>query len=90
MGQDDKKIKMNWFYLKKIVLGAIREGCFLYIFLLNLITSPVLVATVFFYQFLDPPNNGIFLLYIALLCSILAIHALIRWLTFILVPSAPS
>ena len=55
---DDKKIKINWFYLKKIVIGSIRGGQFLYIFFLNLITSLVLVATVFFSQFSDPPCLG--------------------------------
>ena len=48
VGQDNKKIKMDRFYLKKIVLGTIRGGWFLYIFILNLITSTILVATVFF------------------------------------------
>ena len=47
VGQDGKKIKMNMFYLKKIVFGTIQGGGFLYIFLLNLITSTVFVATVF-------------------------------------------
>ena len=54
VGPDDKKRKINWVYLKKIILSTIRGDQFLYIFLLNLITSPILVATVFFYQFSDP------------------------------------
>ena len=48
VGLDDLKAKINRFYLKKIVIGTIRGNRFLYIFLLNLITSLVLVATVFF------------------------------------------
>ena len=30
---DDKKTKIDWFYLKKIVIGIIRGDQFLYIFL---------------------------------------------------------
>ena len=30
---DDKKVKIDWFYLKKIVLSTIRGDQFLYIFL---------------------------------------------------------
>lgn len=47
MDSDDNKVKINWFYLSKIVLSAIPRDQFLYIFL-NLITSTVLSATVFF------------------------------------------
>ena len=31
MNQDDKKVKIDWFYLKKIVNGTIRGDQFLYI-----------------------------------------------------------
>ena len=55
---DDKKKKINWFYLKKIVINLIQRGQFLYIFILNLITSPVLVVTVFSSQFSDLPPSG--------------------------------
>ena len=48
MDLDDKKVKIDWFYLKKIILGTIREDQFLYILLLNLVTCIVFVATVFF------------------------------------------
>ena len=48
VGLDDLKAKINRFYLKKIVFNTIQGDQFLYIFLLNLITSLVLVATVFF------------------------------------------
>ena len=53
---DDKKVKIDWFYLKKIVFDIIRENQFLYIYisLLNLVTSPALVPTVFFSRFFDP------------------------------------
>ena len=54
VGLDDLKAKINKFYLKKIVIGTIREEVFLYISLLNLITSPIFVATVFFYPSSDP------------------------------------
>ena len=53
VGPDDKKAKINWFYLEKIVLGPIRGDQFLYIFLLNLITSLVPVVIVFFPQSLS-------------------------------------
>ena len=33
MDPDDNKVKIDWFYLKKIVLGTIRGDQFLYIFL---------------------------------------------------------
>ena len=55
---DDQKVKINWFYPKKIVLGIIRGNEFLYIFLFYLITSPIFVATVFFYSSSDPPSSG--------------------------------
>ena len=55
---NDKKTKINWFYPKKIVLNSIRGGQFLYIILLNLTTSPVLVATVFSSQFSHPSHSG--------------------------------
>ena len=48
VGLDELKTKINRFYPKKIVLGTIRGDVFLYISLLNLITSLVLVDTVFF------------------------------------------
>ena len=54
VGPNDKKVKINWFYPKKIVLGTIQGDQFLYIFLLNLITSLAPVVIVFFPQFLDP------------------------------------
>ena len=54
VGLDDLKAKINRFYPKKIVFGTIRGDVFLYISLLNLITSPIFVATVFFYLSSDP------------------------------------
>ena len=48
MDPDDKKAKIDWFCLKKIILDTIRGDQFLYISLLNLITGPVLVPTIFF------------------------------------------
>ena len=48
MDPNDKKVKIDWFYPKKIVIGTIRGDQLLYISLLNLVTSPVLVPTVFF------------------------------------------
>ena len=50
---NDKKVKINYFYPKKIVFGTIRGDKFLYIFLLDLITSLVPMVTVFFPQFSD-------------------------------------
>ena len=47
VGLDDLKANINKFYPKKIVLGSIRGDQFLYILILNLITSPV--STVFFF-----------------------------------------
>ena len=44
---DDKKVKIDWFYPKKIVIGTIQGNQFLYISPLNLVTSPVLVPTIF-------------------------------------------
>ena len=58
MNPDEKKIKIDWFYLKNIVFDTIRGDQFLYIYiyisLLNLVTSPALIPTVFFSQFVDP------------------------------------
>ena len=48
MDLDDKKVKIDWFYPKKIVIGTIQEDQFLYISLLNLVKNPVLVPIVFF------------------------------------------
>ena len=48
MDPNDKKVKIDWFYPKKIVLGTIRGDQFLYISLLNWVTSLVLVTIVFF------------------------------------------
>ena len=48
MDLDDKKVKIDWFYPKKIVLGTIQGDHFLYISLLNLATSLVLVPIMFF------------------------------------------
>ena len=53
MDPNDNKAKIDWFSLKKIVLGTVREDQFLYI-LLKLITSTVLIAPIFFSQFSDP------------------------------------
>ena len=58
MDQDDKKVKIDWFYLNKIILCTIRGDQFLYIYPLNLVTSLVFVPTVFFSQFSNPPCSG--------------------------------
>ena len=53
MGLDDLKAKINKFYPKKIIIDTIRGNVFLYIYiyisLLNLITSLIPVFTVFFF-----------------------------------------
>ena len=57
VGLDDLKAKIKMFYPKKIVLDTIRGDAFLYIYiyiyiyLLNLVTSLVLVVTIFFLSF---------------------------------------
>ena len=51
VGLEDLKAKINRFYPKKIVINTIRGDVFLYISLLNLITSLILVVTVFFLFF---------------------------------------
>ena len=48
MDPDDNKGKIDWFYPKKNVLGTVRGDQFLYIYLLNLVTSPLLFLTIFF------------------------------------------
>ena len=58
MDPDDKKTKINRFYPKKIVLGTIRGDVFLYVSLLNLITSPIFVAIVFFNLSSNPLSSG--------------------------------
>ena len=60
VGLDDLKVKINRFYpkKKKFVLGIIRGDVFSYISLLNLVTSPICVATVFFYPSSDPLSLG--------------------------------
>ena len=45
---DDLKAKINKFYPKKVIIDIIRGDVFLYISLLNLITSLVSVVTMFF------------------------------------------
>ena len=47
------KVKIDWFYLKKSS-SAQSEEIGSYIYFLNLVTSTVLVATVFFSQFPNP------------------------------------
>ena len=56
MDSDDNKVNIDWFYLKKSSLTQSEEinSC---IYLLNLSTSIVLVATVFFSQFSDPLSS---------------------------------
>ena len=59
VGLDDLKAKIKMFYPKKIVLDTIRGDAFfyiyiyiyIYIYLLNLVTSLVLVVTMFFLSF---------------------------------------
>ena len=69
VGLEDLKAKINRFYSKKIVIGIIRGDVFIYIYiyiyLLNLITSPILVVTVFFLFFfwIPPPHCILSLLY---------------------------
>ena len=45
---NDKKMKIDWFNLKKIVLGTIRGDQFLYISSQVLLQVQPLIATVFF------------------------------------------
>ena len=66
---NDKKAKKNQFYPKKIIISTIRGDQFLYIFLLDLITSLVPVVTVFFLNSLIPLLWGFFLYYIPLSSS---------------------
>ena len=47
MDPDDNKVKIDWFYLNKIVIDTIQENQFLYV-------SLEFVATVFFSSFSDP------------------------------------
>ena len=53
VGLDDLKAKINKFYLKKIILDTIRGDAFLYIYisLLNLVTSLVPIVTIFLLSF---------------------------------------
>ena len=53
MDPNNNNIKIDWFSLKKIVLGTVQGDQFLYIFL-ELITSKALIAPVFLSQFSDP------------------------------------
>ena len=48
MDPDYKKGKIDWFYSKKYVLGIVQGDQFLYIYLLNLVTSHLLLLIVFF------------------------------------------
>ena len=45
---DDKKMKIDWFNLKKIVLGTVHGDQFLYIDSQVWSQVPLLIATVFF------------------------------------------
>ena len=66
---DDQKVKINWFYTKKIVIGTIRGDWFLCIFHLNLVTSLIPVVTVFSLHSSIPSQWGFFLYYIPLFSS---------------------
>ena len=50
---NDKKIKIDWFNLKKIVIDTIREDQFLYISSQVWLQVQFLIAIVFFSQFSD-------------------------------------
>ena len=67
VGLEDLKAKINRFYSKKIVIGIIRGDVFIYIYiyiyLLNLITSPILVVTVFFLFLFGSPLLSVFFLF---------------------------
>ena len=89
VGPDDKKRKINWVYLKKIILSTIRGDQFLYIFLLNLITSPIFVATVFFYPS-DPLSSRYSSLLYFLSSFISTLHVQTKLLVLISVSLAPS
>ena len=54
VGPDDKKVKIKLFNLKKIILGLVRGDLFLYISLSNLVTSLILILTMFFSYFSNP------------------------------------
>ena len=64
VGLDNLKAKINRFYVKKIVLGTIRGDVFLYVSLLNLITSPIFVATMFFNLSSNPLSSGYYFSFI--------------------------
>ena len=56
---NDNKVEINWFLLKKIVIGPIRGDQFSScIYFLNLITIAVLNVIVFFSQIFDPLLSG--------------------------------
>ena len=69
VGLEDLKAKIYRFYSKKIVIGIIRGDVFIYIYiyiyiyLLNLITSPILVVTVFFLFFFGSSLLSVFFLF---------------------------
>ena len=65
VGLEDLKAKIYRFYSNKIVIGIIRGDVFIYIYiyLLNLITSPILVVTVFFLFFFGSPLLSVFFLF---------------------------
>ena len=52
---NDNKVKIDWFSLKKIILGTVRGDQFLYIYIyfLKKITSTILIAIVFLSLFFD-------------------------------------
>ena len=54
---NDNKVRTYRFYLKIIVIGTVQGYQLLYISL-NLVTSTVLITTVFLFQFFDPFLSG--------------------------------
>ena len=54
---NDNKVKIDWFYLKKIVIGTVRGDQFLYI-ILEVDNKYILIATIFLSQFSDSFSHG--------------------------------
>ena len=64
---DDKRMKVDKFKLKKIIVGTVRGDQFLYIDFQIWLQVQLLIATVFFPQPLDPLSSGVsYIIYLPL------------------------
>ena len=90
MDLDDKRMKIDKFKLKKIVIGIVRGDQFLYISLKFDYKYNSRLLQCFSLSFLISFSYCLLLLLYSFPLFIFTFHVQARWLVLILVPSAPS